>query len=197
LFAPLATMRCGDDDAFRCTHIAQPNGSADSEPHDTHTVWFTDAVTVPLSGEQFDVALNDTRGGVVSTDTALNAVDTTSLDTPHRASASASDVDNDSALLWLADTAYVTVYVPLPKSATLDDTLTLFIVHAAAPDRPGSPPSDRTMAVSVDPGPNTPADGDSCTATIAGVSRTVMTGTDDDDTVDSRMPDSAACVALL
>jgi hypothetical protein len=49
------------------SQMSQPNGSTDSEPHDTHTVWFTDAIVVSLSGEQLGVALNDTSGGVVST----------------------------------------------------------------------------------------------------------------------------------
>jgi hypothetical protein len=190
-------MRCGGSDALVRSQMEQPYGSADNEPHDTHSVWFTVAVTVLLSGEQLDVALKDTSGGVVSTDTALNAIDATSLVTPHRASTSATDADSDAELAWLDATVYENVYVPLPKSTALDVTFTPFIVHNAAAARPGSSPSARTITVSVAPAPKTPDGGSSRTDAMPGVSRTTISGIKGDDTLDSRRPDSAACVDLL
>jgi hypothetical protein len=70
-------------------------------------------------------------------------------------------------------------------------------VHDAAADRPVSSPSARTTAVTVAPGPNTPADGDSRADAIPGVSRTTRRGTDTDEAVDSRTADSVPCVDLL
>jgi hypothetical protein len=192
----LATSGCAGNDRFARSQIVQPNGSSESDPHEIHSVWFAVAVTVLLSGEQFDVALKDTRGSVVST-AAANTAERTSLDTAHRASVSWNVAGVANALLWFDSTTYVKVYVPLPQFTTLDDTLTPFTVHDAAADNPRSSPSDRTMAVSVDPGPYTPVDGDSWTDTMPGVSRATVNGTDDDDGVDSCTADSAASVDLL